>query len=117
MKNAINNITDFQMIVFGQFYALYCFTLRNVSIWTIGISIAFWLIIIFLIFGAKKQEECKAGLHFAGLIFALKWVLYRETAPDILKKFLLINFFLCGTYICTFGLKKIIRERKCTWTK
>ena len=112
MKKVFNSLTDLQMIAFCHCYAFYCLLIRDVSVWAIGISIAFWLIINLLIFGAKKQEECTAGLKFVSLYLALKWILFREAAPDSLCDYLLANFFVCGLYICTFGLKKIIVNKQ-----
>lgn len=111
MKKIINNLTDVQMVMFSHCYAFYCLLLWDVSVWSIGISAVFWFIISFLMF-VKKQKESIEGLKFVSLYLALKWIFCKDIASDNLCAYLLINFFICGLYICSFNLKKIIQERK-----
>ncbi len=121
LKNAL-------ITVFFSFYALFCVRVSNVSIKTIGITAAFWMIAVLIIFLIKNKEECLLGIEIVFIVLFLKWVFLCGILQPILSKIvsetvmlsntpvaehLVINLCLCA--ICVSGIQiweKHINKRK-----
>ena len=114
MEKRIHILKNALLTVFFSFYAIFCVRISNVSIQTIGIITAFWIITGVMILLEKNKKKYLYGIGFVFTMVILKWGLFcgilepifsKATSLDIVllndsvEKHLVINICLCVMYI------------------